>query len=480
MEHIGLYLKHIHFNKESGRLIFNYKDIQKYLFFEDGFLVFTKTNQPSELLGEFLFRMKKIPEDVYTKIDQYIEPMQSIGKILVRSGIIDKKDLHAGLMYQMRETVLNMFPIFKGDFKFQEKSGFAEGEFGTRINVLDLIEEGISRRMSYKMEIKKFLEKKVLIPKTKDCIERLTIKERELLGMIDGKHTGASLLSSTKFRARPFWKSLYLFYCLNLIGFPDEKISMKKEKVAEVAPDDSERRLAEVLAISNNLPRLDYYSLLNVSSSASPSEIKMAYFNMARKYHPDRFDHNLPQETKIRIEEVFSQISRAYDALILGKQSLRAEPSKVTPPADEKMDPEKKAEMKYRHAKFLYNQEKYQEALISIEEALRLKRNKGSYVLLLAKIEMKTPAFKRKAEEDFLKAIDLEPWNVEAYISLGNFYKEVGLPVKAAKVFRKVLEMEPDNKVARQELGMEKPKKKGIKEFLHMGVLSKKKKEEGD
>jgi tetratricopeptide (TPR) repeat protein len=479
MEHIGLYLREIHFNKNSGRLIFHYKDIQKYLFFEAGFLVFTKTNQPSEFLGEFLFRMKKIPEEVYSRIDQFIEPMQSIGKILVKSGIITQKDLHSGLMYQMRETVLNLFPVFKGSFKFQKKSGFAEGEFGTKINVVDLIEEGM-RRMSYHPEIKKFLEQKVLIPKTMDCIDRLTIKERELLGMIDGKHSGASLLRSTKFRPRPFWKSLYLFYCLNLIGFPEEKISVKKEKAKEVVPDDSQRRLNEVLILSNNLSSLDYYSLLNVSRSASQSEIKLAYFNLARRYHPDRFEQDLSADTKMKIEEVFSQITRAYDALISGKESVRSELSKATPPAEEKVDPEKRAEMKYRHAHFLYNQGKYQDALVSIEEALRLKRVKGSYVLLLAQIEAKIPAFKRKAEEDFLTAVDLEPWAVEAYIELGKFYKDVGLSVKAAKMFRKVLEMEPENKTALHELGLEKPKKKGIKEILRMGVLTKRKKQKED
>jgi tetratricopeptide (TPR) repeat protein len=144
------------------------------------------------------------------------------------------------------------------------------------------------------------------------------------------------------------------------------------------------------------------------------------------------------------------------------------------------MDPEKKAEMKYRHAHFLYNQGKYQEALVSMEEALRLKRNKGNYVLLLAMIETKISAFKRKAEEDFLIAIDLEPWVVEAYVELGKFYKDVGLSVKASKMFRKALEMEPENKTALHELGLEKPKRRGIRQILRMGVLPKRKKEKED
>ena len=48
-----------------------------------GELVFARTNQPQELLGEVLFRLGKIGEDVYSRIDEYLEPKKSIGQILI-------------------------------------------------------------------------------------------------------------------------------------------------------------------------------------------------------------------------------------------------------------------------------------------------------------------------------------------------------------------------------------------------------------
>ncbi len=443
-------------------------------------MVFTKTNQIQELLGEFLFKMKKISEEIHSNIEEYIVPMKNIGKILVESGILTKKDLHAGLMYQMRETALNTFPIFGGKFKFQEKSGLTEGEFGTRINVPDLIEEGI-RRMKYNPELKKFTERKKFVPAAKDCVERLTKAEKDLLALLDGSQTAAALLKAKRFRARPYWKSLYLFYCLNLIDLPEKaKPKEKKEKPKKVIPDDTAQRLAEVVSLSESLQNLDSYTLLNVPQTASQNEIKMAYFRLARKYHPDRFDQKLPVETKKMVENVFAHVSKAYQTLSTGKEPVAyEEPSPEAPSEVDKMEADKRAEIKFRQAKTLLTQERFDDALILIEEAARLKRNKASYILLLATIEMKIPTFREKAEEDFKKAIDLEPWNADAYAGLGMYYKEEGLSVRAKKMFRKALEIEPEHKVVRKELGLEEEiekKKKTLKDLLAMDLLGKKKK----
>jgi tetratricopeptide (TPR) repeat protein len=86
----------------------------------------------------------------------------------------------------------------------------------------------------------------------------------------------------------------------------------------------------------------------------------------------------------------------------------------------------------------------YEEAIIFLEEAIRLRREKADYFLLLAMAESKLDAYKKKAEQDFLRAIELQPWNAEAYLGLGMLYMNEGLKIKARKQLEKALEIDPN------------------------------------
>jgi len=476
MEHIGSYLKDIYFHKKSGPLIFKYEDIQRYLFFHDGFLVFAKITHPQELLGEVLFKLGKISKQTYSEIDSYIDPTLRLGESLMKEGLLSEEDLYAGLAYQMREITLNIFPYFDGRFKFQERSKFDEEEFKTKITIPDLIEEGI-RRMKYHPQLEKFMVKKIPSPKSKDFTDRLTEEEGNIIGTIDGHSSAEDLFYSGDFDPKFFWKSLYLSYCLNIIDIKDaEKAPVKEEKAEKAAFEVTDEKLAEVIELIEQLPTMDYYQILNVPDNSSPYQIKLSYFRLAREYHPDCFSKDLPSDIKEKIEDVFAHITNAYDTLGDEKKKQDYDSKREASPELSGTELEKKADIKYRQGRTLYNQERYEEALKLLEEAVRLKKNKAIYFLVLAKAKSKVPPFHKKAEEHFQQAIKLEPSNPECYVGLGTYYKEEGLLDKAKKQFKKALEVDPEHQIALKELGLtEKPKKKGLTRiFKHLG---KKKKE---
>ena len=58
----------------------------------------------------------------------------------------------------------------------------------------------------------------------------------------------------------------------------------------------------------------DPYSVLGVSRDASDDEIKKAYRNLSRKYHPDA---NINNPNKAEAEEKFKQVQQAYKQIIL-------------------------------------------------------------------------------------------------------------------------------------------------------------------
>ena len=56
----------------------------------------------------------------------------------------------------------------------------------------------------------------------------------------------------------------------------------------------------------------DPYSVLGVDSNASDEEIKRAYRELARKYHPDNYQNNPLADLA---EEKMKEINEAYDAI---------------------------------------------------------------------------------------------------------------------------------------------------------------------
>src|SRR4030067_2261310 len=145
MEHIGLHLQKIHFQRLSGQLVFKREAVQKHLFFLDGTLGLAKTNIPEERLGEILFKLGKISEEAHSEIERYIEPNQTIGETLSQKGLPSQRNVDYGLAYQMREITLSLFPHFDGAIIFQEKSAVAGLGLATQVNLPYLIEDGVRR-----------------------------------------------------------------------------------------------------------------------------------------------------------------------------------------------------------------------------------------------------------------------------------------------------------------------------------------------
>lgn len=477
MDHIGIYLKDIFSQNKRGQLLYRHGDTQKSLFFKNGDLVSARTNLPEELLNEVLFRLGKISEETYKNLESITEQGKNLGETLIESSLISDRDLEEALSNQMREIVLNLFSAFEGEFIFEERSEFLNQDFKIKLNIPLLIEEGI-RRMKNSPELERFMGEVTPRPKSKSFFYRLTDDERGLLDMFRGIETSSALLQASGCEPDMFWKSLYLFYCLELVDFslPEKRESVPEgEEKKEIS--DQERNIAEVLAKSENLERMDYYQLLEVTSAATQDEIKKSYFRLARKFHPDHFDREPPREIKGVIDQVFDAISKAYQ--VLGDEKKRADYDSKPQPVvevEDKRNVVKLAEVKFRQGKTLYDSGRYEEAISLIEEAVRLHDKRGRYFLLLAMAQLKIPSLHKKSEENFLKAVALDQWNAEAYVGLGLLYKKEGLVVKARKQLQKALSIDPDHKVALKEMQEAGPKKrKTWKEIFEADLFKKKK-----
>ena len=60
----------------------------------------------------------------------------------------------------------------------------------------------------------------------------------------------------------------------------------------------------------------DPYQILNIPPTATDEEVKRAYRDLARKYHPDNYHDNPLADLA---QEKMKEINEAYDAIVKGR-----------------------------------------------------------------------------------------------------------------------------------------------------------------
>jgi curved DNA-binding protein CbpA len=77
--------------------------------------------------------------------------------------------------------------------------------------------------------------------------------------------------------------------------------------------DEDTRRT--ILSLHARLNELHHYALLGVERDADRKGIKRAYYDLAGKYHPDRYFRKNLGSFKVRMEAIFSRMTLAHDTL---------------------------------------------------------------------------------------------------------------------------------------------------------------------
>lgn len=469
MNHIALLLKEVFLGQKTGRLVWRTTQDQRIFFFQDGVLIYAKNDVPGEALIDVLIKQGHVSLEQADQLGLQMPTAKSLGEELLQRGLIDRDVFFGALMTQARESLLNAFDSTKAEIVFEEMPPFSAKGLESTLSLPRLIAEGV-RRMTFDPSLQTFGEKKVPVLRGETFVEYLEDEEKKLLALIDGRLDSTALGEASGLDPQFFWKTLFLFFCLELIDLrPGGK---DQPEAGTVLPaETTQDMLAEVQVMREAMGSIDNYQLLNIPHDANVEEIKTAYFELARKFHPDTFGGDLTPEARQSIFEVFNALTRAY-------QSLTAKARKKTGTtvgvgtdihanvrlAEERAVGKERADVLYRKGQKLYDEEKFGGAAAMFQEAARLDTQNADYFLWLARSEAKVPTLVKKAEMDYLQAGKLGPENPEPLVGLGLLYKREGLLSLAAKQFEKAGELDPVHPVVLREIGqVKKPeKKKGL------------------
>ncbi len=247
-----------------------------------------------------------------------------------------------------------------------------------------------------------------------------------------------------------------------------------------------EPRRREVLEAYEALAQQSHFEALGVSEAATEPEIKQAFFQKAKKFHPDQFADPGFADIADRIEALFMRVGGAYEVLRdpQSRQSyeavLRRRRGSDTPrgtaapvstpvstsspsidalrPSDNLIDNAENAwmaEEAIHRAERLIADTKTWDAIQLLQAVIprvfgRKQRDRAR--VLLAKAYIKNPNWLRRGEELLQTVIQEDPQNAEAHFALGMLYKESGMSSRAVGMFKKAVELRPEHKSALAEL----------------------------
>jgi curved DNA-binding protein CbpA len=83
------------------------------------------------------------------------------------------------------------------------------------------------------------------------------------------------------------------------------------------------RFLIEVQALAAALDQLDYFAVLKIPQSATPAQVKEAYYRESRAYHPDRFAAVPDAALRATIGRIYRRVNEAYTVLRDDRKRLK-------------------------------------------------------------------------------------------------------------------------------------------------------------
>lgn len=227
---------------------------------------------------------------------------------------------------------------------------------------------------------------------------------------------------------------------------------------ASAAADDSLRE--EITKRYESLDKQSYYELLGVTDTSSGGTIQAAFFQLAKKFHPDKIGGRFP-DLRDQVNKIFSRISEAHQ--ILADEEKRFEYDRLLREGgDSAEDREKvqavlRAAQNFQKAEVLLKKQSFQAAADLAKAAADEDPEQADYIALYAWASSYSQDRVQNGKfDDLLKlldgAVEQEPNNTRVRWYRGQVLKRAGEDRKALKDFRWVLEHEPKHLDAQREI----------------------------
>jgi hypothetical protein len=196
----GDLLQWLSLGQKSGTLVISNKRVEKKIFFRNGRVISSASNDPREYLGQFLMSHGYLTEP---ELKKAMEVQQQsgilLGKILVMIEVIGESDLVRFMRLKAEEEIYDIFLWNDGDFYFVDDELPQMEMIPLQVDVTGIIMEG-TRRVDEWARIRETIPNEAVIPKLVKDVDYTDLEEVEepIVRAIDGRRTIAELVLESR------------------------------------------------------------------------------------------------------------------------------------------------------------------------------------------------------------------------------------------------------------------------------------------
>lgn len=474
----------------AGKLQLEHDRVKVVIYFDNGELLYAAANLRTLRLREYLLKAG-IDEAALARYGER-RPDLELAKALVTDQLVTPATAEQIQTKQVTDVLLLALSWTEGNWEFDQRARLDE-ETKLNIDIRGLLLE-TGRRTPPKFAASRFALPTELISPVSTALEFANLQPTEvfILSRLDRPTPLQELIAVSGVGEN---EAFVVIYSLALAGLIEREhwnenirgqsvtAQPEPEKAAPPTPPPPPPEQKPEEDVESFLERLQqaqtHYDVLDVTRQSSPAQMKIKYYELARRYHPDRFRRADPS-ILARTESAFARITQAYDTL--RDDRLRAnydaklaarmraqqvadatvkpktETPVVTTPTTPDMPPQparsaaERAEAQFKEALAALETGERKVAIGLFAAAANAAPKEARYRAFYGRLLAEHEHTRRTAEAELQAAVKLDPKNAEYRVMLAELYRDLGLMLRARGEAERALGIDPNNQKARDLL----------------------------
>lgn len=469
--------KKLYFGKRTGVLTCDADEAQRAVYFQSGFVVSASSSLERDRLGEVMIRHGRLTQQQFDDASHFIKSGWKLGEILVELSVIEGDEIERFVRLQLLDIACTQLLRPPRRLAFAALSG-VDAYVEAPLSVADILMEAARRTEKIDRELAALMEEDRKLGFPSDPLKRfqdVTLQPEEafVLSRVDGTQTPKDIFAVSPLSEEQTARTLLGLLEAELIEPEGTNILAPKEvppplpTSADDEPIDTsqtlrqgekrDRERASVERLYQEIQFQDHWEVLGVARTATPDEIKQAFFVGAKRYHPDKFRHMTEPEFQERLSFVFRRFNEAYETLSSSEsksryESLREKESEYAESqrrasarsgsASPRSSPKDAASL-FNQAKSAFDTEDYWGCIELARQAVDHAPDVAAYYHLLGIALAKNPKWRQDAEKNLKIASNLDPFKASYVLELATLYESAGLHLRAQKTLEKAQAIDP-------------------------------------